>query len=106
VLRGEGPSTSEAKQKGAEGSKDATPDQGKHQDEGEKTKSLEAEEKTPDPPKKQIPEVEIKTLNPPKKQSPVATPGKSVKQIGEPITSVTPLQSTQENINVGWIFDE
>jgi hypothetical protein len=33
VLRGEGPSTSEVKQKDAEGSKDATPDQGKHQDE-------------------------------------------------------------------------
>jgi hypothetical protein len=30
VLRGEGPSTSEMKQKYAEGSKDVTPDQGKH----------------------------------------------------------------------------
>jgi hypothetical protein len=52
VLRGEGLSTSEEKQKDAEGSKDATPDQGKHQDEEEKTKSPEAEIKTPDPPKK------------------------------------------------------
>jgi hypothetical protein len=36
----------------AEGSKDATPDQGKHQNEDEKKKSLGAEIKTPDPPKK------------------------------------------------------
>jgi hypothetical protein len=64
VLRGEGQGTSEAKQKEAEGSKDATPDQGKHQDEGEETKSPGAEIKTPDPSKK---------------QSPVATPGKSTK---------------------------
>jgi hypothetical protein len=106
VLRGEGPSTSEVKQKDAEGSKDATPDQGKHQDEGEQMKSPEAEIKTPDPPKKQSPEAEIKTPDPPKKQSLVATPGKSAKQIGEPITSVTPLQSTQGNIDAGWIFNE
>jgi hypothetical protein len=79
VLQGEGPSISEAKQKEAKGSKDATPDQGKHQDEGEQTKS---------------PETEIKTPDPPKKQSPVATTGKSAKQVGEPITSVTPLQYT------------
>jgi hypothetical protein len=52
VLRAEGPSISETKQKDAEGSKDATPDQGKHQDEGEQTKSPGAEKKTPDPPKK------------------------------------------------------
>jgi hypothetical protein len=79
VLRGEGLSTSEVKQKDAKGSKDATPDQEKHQGEGEKSKSLKAEIKTPDPPKK---------------QSPVTTLGKSAKQIREPITSVTPLQST------------
>jgi hypothetical protein len=29
-----------------------------------------------------------------------------VKQIREPITSVTPLQSTQGNIDAGWIFNE
>jgi hypothetical protein len=91
VLRGENPSTAEMKQKYVEGSKDATPGQEKHQDEGEKTKS---------------PKVEIKTPNPPKKQSPVTTPGQSAKQIEEPITSVTPLQSTQGNIDVGWIFNE
>ena len=84
-------SIAEAKQKYVEGSKDATPGQEKHQDGEEKTKSLEAEIKTPDPPKK---------------QSPVASPGKSSKQIGEPITSVTPLRSTQGNINAGWIFNE
>jgi hypothetical protein len=54
VLRGDNPSTVEVKQKDAEGSKDATLGQEKHQDEGEKTKSLKAEIKTPDPPKKQI----------------------------------------------------
>jgi hypothetical protein len=94
------------KQKDAEGSKDATPDQGKIQDEGEKTKSPKVEIKTPDPPKKQSPEVEIKTPDPPKKQSPITTPGKSVKQIREPITSVTPLQSMQGNINARWIINE
>jgi hypothetical protein len=36
----------------------------------------------------------------------VATPRKSTKQIGEPITSVTPLQSTQGNIDAGWIVNE
>ena len=71
VLRGKGPSTSEVKQKDAEGSKDATPDQEKHQDEGEKTKSPKAEIKTPDPLKKQIL---------------VDTVGKLAKQIREPIT--------------------
>jgi hypothetical protein len=50
VLQGEGPSTLEVKQKDVEGSKDATLDQGKHQDEGEKTKSPKAEIKTPDDP--------------------------------------------------------
>jgi hypothetical protein len=29
-----------------------------------------------------------------------------MKQIGEPITSVTPLQSAQGNIEEGWIFNE
>jgi hypothetical protein len=61
VLRGEGPGISETKLKDAEGSKDATPNQGKHQDEGEQTKNSEAEKKTPYPPKKQNPETEIKT---------------------------------------------
>jgi hypothetical protein len=91
VLRGENPSTAEVKQKDAEGSKNATPGQEKHQDEGEKTKSPKAEIKTPDPLKK---------------QSPVTTLGQSPKQIRDPITSVTPLQLTQGNIDTGWIFNE
>jgi hypothetical protein len=106
VLRGESLGVSETKQKDAEGPKDATPDSGKHQDEGEQTKNPEAEVQTPDPPKKQNPETETKTPELPKKQDPVDTPGKSTKQIGEPITSVTPLQSTQGNIEEGWIFNE
>jgi hypothetical protein len=101
VLRGEGTGISETKQKDAEGSKDATPDQGKHQGEGEQTKNPEAEKKNPDSPKKQNPETGIKTPEPPKKQIPVDTPGKSTKQIEDPITSVTPLQSTQGNIHEG-----
>jgi hypothetical protein len=52
VLRGENPSTTEVKQKYVEGSKDATPDREKHQDEGEKTKNSKEEIKTLDPPKK------------------------------------------------------
>jgi hypothetical protein len=91
VLRGENPSTVEVKQKDVEGSKDATPDQEKHQDEVEKTKSSKSKIKTPDRPKKQ-------TL--------VTTPGKSTKKIGDPIASVTPLQTTQGNIDVGWILNE
>jgi hypothetical protein len=91
VLWGENPSTAEAKQKDAEGSKDVTPSQEKHQDEGDKTKS---------------PKEEINTPNPLKKHIPATTLGQSMKQIGEPITSVTPLQSTQGNIDAGWIFNE
>jgi hypothetical protein len=67
VLRGEGIGISETKQKDAEGSKDATPDQGKHQDKEEQAKNSEADEKTPDPPKKQNPKTEIRTPEPPKK---------------------------------------
>jgi hypothetical protein len=67
---------------------------------------LEAKIKAPDPPKKKILEAEIKTPDPPKKQSLVANLGKSAKQIEEPITSVTPLQSTQGNIDTGWIINE
>jgi hypothetical protein len=69
-------------------------------------KDLEEEENNPEPPKKQNPKTEIKTPEPPKKQNPVDTPGKSAKQVGEPITSVTPLHSTQGNIEEGWIFNE
>jgi hypothetical protein len=94
------------KQKDVEGSKDATPDQGKLQDEEEQKKDPEAEEKTLDPPKEQNPETEIKTPKPPKKQNLVDTPGKLAKQIGETITSITPLQSTQGNIKEGWMFNE
>ena len=64
VLWGESPSTAEVKQKDAEGSKDATPSQEKHQDGEEQTKS---------------PKVEIKTLDPPKKQTLVTTLGQSAK---------------------------
>jgi hypothetical protein len=76
VLRGENPSATEVKQKEAEGSKDATPSQEKHQDGEEQTRS---------------PKTEIKTPEPPKKQTPITTPGQRAKKIRDPITSITPL---------------
>jgi hypothetical protein len=48
----------------------------------------------------------MKTLDPSKKQTLVTTPVQSAKQIGDPIASITPLQSTQGNIDAGWIFNE
>jgi hypothetical protein len=91
VLRGENPITVEVQQKGAEGSKDSAPRKEEHQDGEEQTKSPKLEIKTPDP---QI------------KKTPVTTLGQSAKQIRDPITSITPLQSTQGNIDAGWIFNE
>jgi hypothetical protein len=106
VLRGVSPDVSETEPKDAEVPKDAAPGSGKSQDEGRKTKKPEAETQNLDSPKKQKLETETKTPEPPKKQDTVVTPGKAAKQIGEPITSVTPLQSTQGNIEEGWIFNE
>jgi hypothetical protein len=106
VLRGGSPGVSEMEPKDDEGPKDATSGSGKSQNEGEQTKKPEAEAQNPDPPETQNPETETKTPEPPKKQDSVVTPGKAAKQIGEPITSVTPLQSTQGNIEEGWIFNE
>jgi hypothetical protein len=48
----------------------------------------------------------MKTVDLSKKKTPVATPGQSAKKIKDPISSVTPLQSTQGNIDAGWIFNE
>jgi hypothetical protein len=42
----------------------------------------------------------------PKEQDSLVTPGKAAKQIGQPITSVTPLQSAQGDVSEGWIFGE
>jgi hypothetical protein len=63
-----------------------------------KEHSPEVEVKNTDPPETQNPETETKTYDPPKEQVSLDTPGKAAKQIGAPITSVTPLQSTQGNI--------
>jgi hypothetical protein len=106
VLQGGSPGVSETELKDAEGPKDAALGSGKIQDEGKQTKKPEVEALNLDPPKKQNPETETKTPEPPKKKDLVVTPGKAVKQIGEPITSVTPLQSMQGNIEEGWIFNE
>jgi hypothetical protein len=51
-LWGENPSTTKVKEKEVEGSKDATPNQEKHQDREEQTRSPKIEIKTPEPPKK------------------------------------------------------
>ena len=77
VLRGENPITAEVQQKEAEGSKDTTPRQEKHQVRGEQTGS---------------PKLEMKTLVPLKKKNPVTTLGQSTKKIRDPIASITPLQ--------------
>jgi hypothetical protein len=58
------------------------------------------------PPGGQDPEAEIKTPDPPKKQSPLSTTEKAARQIGQPIASITPLQSAQAGVNEGWIFGE
>ena len=48
----------------------------------------------------------MKTPDPLKMQTPVAIPGQLAKKIGDPITSITPLQSNKGNIDAGWIFNE
>jgi hypothetical protein len=58
------------------------------------------------PPETQNSETGTKTSDPPKTHDPLSTPGKSTKQIWQPITSVTPLQSTQGSVSEGWIFGE
>jgi hypothetical protein len=68
--------------------------------------NLEAEGKIPDPPRKQIAETEKEAPNIPKEQNPVSTPKESTKQIGKPISFVTPLQSAQGDVSEGWIFGE
>jgi hypothetical protein len=76
VLRGENPIIADVQQKEAEGSKDTTPRQEKHQDRGEQTGNPKPEMKNPDPSKE--PTVD-------------ATPGQSAKKIRNPIASITPL---------------
>jgi hypothetical protein len=71
-----------------------------------KEHGLEAGMKDTNPPETQNPESGTKTSDPPKEQDPLTTPGKGAKQIGQPIASVTPLQSAQGSVGEGWIFDE
>ena len=52
------------------------------------------------------PDAGTKTSDPPEGPDPFNTPGKGAKQIGQPITSVTPLQSAQGGVNEGWIFGQ
>ena len=90
-MRGENLVTVEVQQKGAEGSKDSASRKEEHYDGEEQTKSMKLEIKTPDLPTK-------KTL--------VTTPGHSAKKTEDPTASITPLQSTQGNIDARWIFNE
>jgi hypothetical protein len=76
---------SETKQKNVEGSEDAISNLGKHQ-EGEQTKNIEAEEKTPNPPRKQSSEAEVKTPGSPRKQKPVT----ETETLGTPKESPSP----------------
>jgi hypothetical protein len=62
--------------------------------------------KDTNPPETQNPEAGSKTPDLPKGQDPLSTPGKGAKQIGQPIASVTPLQSAQGGVSEGWIFGE
>jgi hypothetical protein len=66
----------------------------------------EKEMKDTNPPGGQDPEAGTKTPDPPKKQSPLSTTEKAARQIGQPIASITPLQSAQAGVNEGWIFGE
>jgi hypothetical protein len=104
--------------------KEKSPEQEKNPDKEkspEQEKNPETEKENTDPPKEHSPEVEIKdtdppetqnpetgtkTSDPPKEQDPLSTPGKGAKQIGQPIASVTPLQSAQGGVSEGWIFGE
>ena len=52
------------------------------------------------------PKQEAKNSNPPRESTPVITPRKSSKQVSNPITSITPLQSAKEIPDVGWILGE
>jgi hypothetical protein len=54
----------------------------------------------------QNPDAGTKISDPPEGPDPFNTPGKGAKQIGQPITSVTPLQSAQGGVNEGWIFGQ
>jgi hypothetical protein len=91
VLQGKNPSTTDVQQMEAKGSKDSRPDREEHQEKKKQTGGPKQEAEIP---------------NPPSKPASVVTPGKSSKQIGSPITSVTPLQSTKGIPDAGWIFGE
>jgi hypothetical protein len=71
-----------------------------------KEHSAEVEVTSTNSPKTQSPDGGTKTSDPPERPDPFSTPGKGTKQIGQPIASVTPLQSTQGGVNEGWIFGE
>jgi hypothetical protein len=75
----------------AEGSKDSAPSQEEQQDKEEQVGG---------------PKQEAEASDPPSEPTSVITPGKSSKQVGNPIASITPLQSAKEIPDAGWILGE
>jgi hypothetical protein len=91
VLRGKNPTTVEVQKTKAKSSKDSAPGQEEQQDKEDQTGG---------------PKQEYKASDPPSEPTSVVTPGKSSKQISNPIVSITPLQSTKGIPDTGWIFGE
>jgi hypothetical protein len=91
VLQGENPMTVEVKKIKAEGSKGSVPNQEGQQDKEEQARGLKPE---------------AEASSPPSESTSIITPRKSSKQVENPITSITPLQSAKKIPDVGWISGE
>jgi hypothetical protein len=91
VLRGENTTTVEVQKTEAEGSKDSAPGREEHQDKKEKTGG---------------PKREAEMSYPLSEPTSVVTPGKSSKQVDNPIVSITSLQSTKGVPDAGWVFGQ
>jgi hypothetical protein len=91
LLRGEDLTIAKEKQTEAKGSKGSAPGQEEQQDKEEQVGGQKKEAEASDPPRE---------------PTSVITPGKSSKQVENPIASITPLQSTKEIPDAGWILGE
>jgi hypothetical protein len=91
VLRGENPMTIEVQKTKAKGSKGSAPDQEEQQDKEEQVGGLKQE---------------AEASSSPSYSTSIITPEKSSKQVGNPIASITPLQSAKEIPDAGWILGE
>jgi hypothetical protein len=81
----------EEQQTKSRGSKGSTPSQEEQQDKEEQAGG---------------PKQEVEASDPPREPTLVITTGKSSKQVGNPIASITPLQSAKEIPDAGWILGE